>query len=218
MNASARNASGTTVGDIDDLAIDPDTNRIVYGVLRRGGFFGLGESRYAIATSELAMSENGQVMLDLNDADFENHAGFDNSNWPKAADPEWNTNWTSEPVNAPASKRIVKASEIIGSKVQCSDGKSMGEIDDLIIEPRTGRIVYALVNTDRGDMPVPMATLARKGDLFTVPLSHDQFRTKPVIEGDREPNWNDARWNRRLHDSYGTQIDLSPASSDRSGR
>jgi sporulation protein YlmC with PRC-barrel domain len=218
MNASARNASGTTVGDIDDLAIDPDTNRIVYGVLRRGGFFGMGESRYAIATSELAMSENGEVMIDLNDSDFENHAGFDNNNWPTKADPEWNTNWTSEPVNAPASKRIVKASEIIGSDVKCRDGKDLGEITDLVVDPRTGRVVYAIVDSDRGDLPVPMGAIRRDGDNFTIQMTSTELQSKPILDSGREPNWSDARWNRRLHDSYGTPMDLSPASSDRSGR
>jgi sporulation protein YlmC with PRC-barrel domain len=272
MNARAQNAQGKRIGDIDELAIDPDSNRVVYGVLRRGGFLGIGESRFAVPTSELSAPRDGRLMLDMQDSDFENRDGFDNSNWPTQADQRFTSRRTTDSANQrdtaaqrettaqretagqrdtaaqretagqrdtaaqretaaqrdaqrtsdqagtrPAT-RVVKASNVIGSTVDCTDGNKIGNIKDLIVDTSNGRVVYAIVSLDRGETPIPMSTLRASGDKYIASMNRQQIQAMPTINSDRDPNWNDAQWNRSIHQSYGTSMEASATTSDRGGR
>lgn len=215
MNASVSNKADENLGDIDELAIDPDTNRVVYGVLRRGGFLGMGESRYAIPCSELSPLRNGHIVLDLDESRLESFSRFDNDNWPTQAEPELTGRRTTQATDAPAAKRIVKASKIIGTKIHSSDGNTVGEISDLVIESRTERVLYAVVHTDRGHMAVPMARLKKTNETYTVPMSMEQLRAMPMLDTTRDPNWSDETWNRRNHESFGAQFETAAVRDDR---
>lgn len=214
MNATARDAQGNRVGDIDELAIDPESNRVVYAVLQRGGFLGMGESRYAIPTSELSIPHEGRMHLSLTKNDFEGQSGFDNNNWPLRADAQWGRTAPVDNTPAPNARRIVKATDIIGSGVKCSDGESLGEIKDLIVEPRSGRIVYAIIDSKNGYLPIPMPVLTAKGDGYTIPMTMEEVRAKKTMQGNSDPNWNDTAWNRANYEGYGLKIDERTPSRD----
>ncbi len=205
MNATVRNSSGDRVGDIDDLAIDPESNRVVYGVLHRGGFLGMGESRYAIACSELSVPRDGELRLDLSDDDFKGHSGFERNDWPTRADSRWSSGGTPDPSAAPTASRVVKASDIIGSDVMCRDGRKLGEVDDLVVDAQHGRVVFAIIDTDDGSLIVPMAAFQRKENTFVLPMAQSDIRSKEMFDSAREPNWNDQAWGRRVHESYGVR-------------
>lgn len=216
MNATARTADGKRIGDIDELAIDPDSNRVVYAVLRRGGFLGMGESRFAIPTSELSIPHDGRMHTSLTETDFEGESGFENNNWPTRADQQWARTERADGTPAPAARRIVKATNIIGSSVECRDGNELGKIKDLIVEPRSGRVVYAIVNSSSGYLPVPMEVLRAKGDRggYSMPMTMTELRDRPTIQANRDPNWNDTAWNRSIYESYGLTIDERYPQSD----
>lgn len=215
MGATVRGAAGETLGEFDDLAIDPETNRVVYGVLRRGGLLGMGESRHAIPSSELTPPRSGRIVLGLSENHFENTSGFDNSSWPTKAETRLIRDGSVQAAAAPSATRIVKASDIIGRNVECSDGNGLGEVTDLIIEPRTGRVVYAVVKSDRGHMPVPMSSLTKSGDNYVLPMRMDELRSMPTLDVNSDPNWNDDSWNRRIHDSYGAKYETFSVSDGR---
>ncbi len=215
MNATARTKDGDQLGDIDELAIDPDSNRVVYGVLRRGGFLGMGESRYAIPTSELTAPHNGRIVLGLDDSHFKNTSGFDNDNWPTQAESKLRVNQTTTATSTTTTKRIVKASDIIGNDVKCRDGHTLGEISDLVVEPRTGRVLYVLVNTDGGYMPIPTATLKKTDKDYTLAMPMTQLRSMPMLDTDRDTNWSDESWNQRIHESHGAKFETASARDGR---
>lgn len=50
-----RNAMGEDVGMLGDLVIDLEANRIIYGVLNHGGFFGFGASQFVIPWEEYGL-------------------------------------------------------------------------------------------------------------------------------------------------------------------
>jgi len=227
MNATVRNQDGVRVGDIDDLVLDPDTDRLLYGVLRRGGFLGMGESRYAIAPAMFDGLQDGTVETQLSSSDFSNRSGFSNNNWPKQYDAAWSRNKDrgandrgrdrdrdrdldrdrnqDRDGDRQEAKQIAKVSEIIGSDVHCTDENNFGVITDLIVDPKRGLAVYAVVKANHGTLVVPVSLLERFDSDYRLDLSLQEARKKPLIEENREPNWNDARWNRELRESYDMQ-------------
>lgn len=219
MNASVRNSQDQRIGDIDELVINPETDRIVYGVLRRGGFLGFNESQYAISNEQLSVPKDGQIVLNLNNSDFEDHSGFDDDNWPTQADPALSsrqnqysdTRRNQDTEKMPRMTQILKVTDLIGTDVQSSNGQKVGEINDLVVEPRNGRVVYCIVDTDRGEIVVPMSVLQRKGKERVLNMTHTEVMAMPTIESDNDPDWNDAKWNQKTHDSYNAKMNLTAA-------
>ena len=50
------------------------------------------------------------------------------------------------PVDARDRSGVLKASEMIGKKVQGTDGKNLGTIKDLVIDPEDGGVEYAVLD------------------------------------------------------------------------
>lgn len=227
MNSTARNMHGEKIGEIDELAIDANSLRVVYGVLRRGGFLGIGESRYAIAVDELRNTTDRRVTIHLEDSDFKDQSGFSRNNWPLQADSRWSRNEgrttatdateTDTAATRTAVRRITKASDIIGSKVLSSGGETVGNINDLIVVPSTGRIAYAIVETDRGELTIPISSLQVRGKDFTIAKTIEQMQFMPTIRADRDPDWGDENWIRRMNESYGSTTQPRAAGSETRG-
>ena len=53
---------------------------------------------------------------------------------------------TASLVDAKDQNKVLKASELIGMKVEGSDGKNLGKIRDLVIDPEDGDIEYAVLD------------------------------------------------------------------------
>lgn len=86
-------ATGEDLGEIEDLMIDLDHNRIAYAVLSFGGFLGLGDKLFAVPMESLALdAPNHQFILDASRETLENAPGFDKDDWPDTADRDWGAN------------------------------------------------------------------------------------------------------------------------------
>lgn len=204
MNSTVRDTRGEKLGDIDELAINPETNHVVYGVLRRGGFLGIGESRHAISTGELYNDADRRVTLRIERNDIERRSGFRKNSWPLRADPRWSSGGDGAESTISASDRVVKASDIVGNQLFCSDGESAGTISDLVVELSTGRIVYAIVKTHRGGLTVPIRAIEFNGKDYTIARTSEQMRVAPAIRPDRDPDWSDERRNHRMKQGFGS--------------
>jgi len=91
LGKEVRNPQNENLGEIQDLAIDPDTGRVVYGVLSFGGFLGMGDKLFAIPWSSLntMTGDHKQFVLNIDKAKLKNASGFDKKNWPNMADARW---------------------------------------------------------------------------------------------------------------------------------
>jgi sporulation protein YlmC with PRC-barrel domain/Cu/Ag efflux protein CusF len=94
IGTEVQNRQGEDLGDIEDIAIDPQTGDVAYAVLASGGFLGLGEKYFAIPWSsfEPQTDEEGEVdrlVLDIDKERLKEAPGFDKNNWPDMADRKW---------------------------------------------------------------------------------------------------------------------------------
>lgn len=209
MNASGRNATNQHVGDIDDLVLDPKSNRLVYGVLRRGGFLGMNQSRYAVPATMLTAPEDGRMLLTLSNDEFDGRSGFDGDQWPNEADKAWGGNGDRAREKAPRATEVLRATDLIGTKVTCSEGQDVGTISDAIVELSSGRVVYAIVSTERGRIVVPMSAVQPKGEGRVMQMTHAEVIALPTLGDDTEPDWGDAEWNRQIHDKFKAEMNLT---------
>jgi len=88
MGRSVQNDRGEKLGEIKDLVIDPDRNRIAYAVLTFGGLMGLGDKLFAVPAGVLQMpGTGGYAVLTVDKEQLKNATGFDKDNCPNLADP-----------------------------------------------------------------------------------------------------------------------------------
>ncbi|WP_209426963.1 PRC-barrel domain-containing protein [Pararhodobacter sp. SW119] len=114
---------------------------------------------------------------------------------------------TSSGTNADHS-RLISGSRVQGTTVYSPAGEELGQIDDVMIDPTSGRIVYGVLQFG-GFMgmgsdyhPIPFARLqydsAREG--YTTDLTKEQLENAPRHDDDW---YHDREWQERSHQHYG---------------
>lgn len=82
--AKVKNTTGDSLGDINDLVIDPESGEVVYAVVSFGGVFGVGDKLFAIPWRALHWSSDKEFyVLDLDKETLKNAPGFDQKHWPE---------------------------------------------------------------------------------------------------------------------------------------
>lgn len=95
-----------------------------------------------------------------------------------------------------------KANDIIGADVQNQDGKSLGTIKDLAVDPKTERVAFVVIGhggaagIGEKEVAVPFKSLSLRTDekgkikMFVLNMSEDRFSKAPTFDKD---SWPDRR-------------------------
>jgi sporulation protein YlmC with PRC-barrel domain len=105
----------------------------------------------------------------------------------------------------------VKASSILGTKVVNTKGESLGDIKEIVIDPRGGRVAYVVVSFGG------FLSLGEK--LFSIPYSAFEYNVMngeyvlkvakerlleaPGFDMNHWPSMADEKWNRDVYRFYG---------------
>jgi len=107
---------------------------------------------------------------------------------------------------------LISAEKVIGTDVYNTAGDRLGEIKDVMIDKKSGRIAYAvmsfggLLGIGERFHPLPWLTLkydTRQGG-YVVGLTQDQLEKAPAYAIDETPAWGDRAYEKRIHDYYKT--------------
>ena len=105
---------------------------------------------------------------------------------------------------------VISASKVTGTDVYNTEGQHLGEIHDLMLDKRTGKIAYAVMSFGGflgiGERyhPLPWVTLkydTRQGG-YVVGLTIDQLKDAPTYAPTDTPAWGDRGYETRIHDYY----------------
>ena len=109
----------------------------------------------------------------------------------------------------------IRASNIFGTRVVNAKGDNLGEIKEIVIDPRSGRVAYAVISFG-GFLgmgiklfAIPFGALEyqiTKSDLvasqYVLNISIEQLKAAPGFDPDNWPLMDDEKWHRDLHDFY----------------
>lgn len=105
---------------------------------------------------------------------------------------------------------VVRSSEIIGGDVRSPTDENLGDIEDLVLDPATGRVAYAVVSFGGflgfGDklFAVPMSSLNRTADgKWILAISKERLKEAPGFDKSNWPNMADPAFDTRIRDFYG---------------
>jgi PRC-barrel domain len=106
---------------------------------------------------------------------------------------------------------LISAAKVTGTKVYNTTGDRLGEIHDIMLDKRSGKIGYAVMSfggflgMGENYHPLPWATLkydTRQGG-YVVGLTREQLEGGPRYDRAETPDWKDRAYEQRIHDYYG---------------
>jgi hypothetical protein len=107
---------------------------------------------------------------------------------------------------------LITAGKVTGTKVYNTSGDSLGEIYDVMLDKRSGRIAYAIMSfggilgLGQRYHPLPWANLKydTRQQGYVVGLTQDQLERAPTFGVDEAPSWGNRSYEQNIHDYYGT--------------
>jgi len=86
------NPQGEKIGTIEDLVINLQDGKVQYIALSVGGVLGIGDKLFAVPFQEVRFNHGKDEMyfvIDISKEKLEQAPGFNKSDWPDFADPQW---------------------------------------------------------------------------------------------------------------------------------
>jgi PRC-barrel domain len=104
--------------------------------------------------------------------------------------------------------RLISSEDVQGTSVYGPDKKEIGEIDHLLIEKVSGRVVYAVISFGgflglaHSHYPVPWSALKYDTGVsgYRTGITEAQLKDAPAFSDD---SWGDRDWETRTHQHYG---------------
>ncbi len=215
IGADVENAKGENLGEIKDLVVDAQNERVRYAVLSHGGVMGIGDKLFAYPVSMLQArsGDADEFVLDVNKEKLEQAPGFDKNKWPDWGDNAYTSRidqyyGASGRVDGQRDPKMVLASDLIGKNLDDRAGKDAGEIDDLIVDASTGRVQYAVVDFDDSWtqqaedqlVAIPLSSIAvsgEKNDKLVIDVPRERIDMSLAFSKDRWPDFNDPSWTQK---------------------
>jgi len=112
----------------------------------------------------------------------------------------------------------LRASKMIGKDVLDQTGRHLGEIEDLLMDPRDpGRIAFVVIEPSGsldfgGDrlVAIPYPALANRGDDLVLNMSGDRLSRAPSFDEDHWPSMSDRAWMAEVYRYFGLSPYWSP--------
>ena len=112
-----------------------------------------------------------------------------------------------------AKAKISSAATLSGYLVRNREGEDLGCIEELMVDPDSGKIVYAVVSLGAflgaGDklFAIPWRKLALDCEerVFVLETARDTLENAPCFSEEDWPDFGDADWGHRVHTHFGLQ-------------
>jgi hypothetical protein len=111
-----------------------------------------------------------------------------------------------------SSNPLIAGARVAGTEVYNTAGEHLGEIYDVMLDKKTGKVAYAIMSfggfLGLGEKyhPIPWSVLDFDPDRggYVVPMTKDKLEAAPMYDSQGEPDWDDRTYGKRVHDYYGT--------------
>lgn len=213
------NESADHLGEIDDIIFDENTGAVAYGILSIGGWLGIGDKIVAVPWKHIKQSEKDSpgFVLDVDKAKLKEAPAFAKNSWPDFND-AWNqTAFTYYALKGDQFKgvKLVRASEVIGANLWNQKAEKIGDIENLLLHPNSGKVAYGILdigtwaNMDDKLATVPWSQIRQsKGESPGYVLNVEKAKLNETVFFDRNtwPDYNDSAWNATMYGYYGVPV------------
>jgi sporulation protein YlmC with PRC-barrel domain len=110
------------------------------------------------------------------------------------------------------SQKFMKGSQLTTASIKSSSGETLGQINDLIVDPATGRIEFAVISPSSGAQPgkltaIPWTLIRPSGEASTLTANIDKTKLSTAQTFDRYqwPDMSQESWAQQVYSHYGLQ-------------
>ncbi|MGA7180704.1 MAG: PRC-barrel domain-containing protein [Thiobacillaceae bacterium] len=108
---------------------------------------------------------------------------------------------------------LMGADTLIGNDVYNHKGEDLGDIKEIMLDMRTGKVGYAVLSfggfLGMGEklfaVPWNALTLDTENKRFVLNVEKDRLNNAPGFDKDKWPNMADESWEKEIHSYYGTK-------------
>jgi sporulation protein YlmC with PRC-barrel domain len=214
------------VGKLDNLIVDLETGRILYGIVSTGTL-GVGGHDYAVAPGAFTDARGDTLHLNIDKAKLTGAPEFSsNVDKPEQLAQATFVNqvyqyfgqnaWWQGGNNAADSgtfHNVHKANDVIGMKVKNVNNEDLGKVDNLVVNLPTGRVPYVILNPDsslklgNNYYALPPNALTWNSDQKNLvsDLNHDKLAGAPHFSKEQWQTVSDPAFGTRVYEYYGKQ-------------
>ena len=110
------------------------------------------------------------------------------------------------------SQKFMKLSQLTGSSLKNTSGESLGQINDFVVDPSTGRIEFAVLSlsggANSGKLTAVPWTLIRpsgEGQNLTANIDKDKLSSAQTFDRSQWPDMSQENWGQTVYSHYGLQ-------------
>jgi len=112
------------------------------------------------------------------------------------------------------SQKITRASQLTTAQVKSSSGESLGQVNDLLVNPNTGRIEFAVISLQTGAqsgkltaLPWQLLRASGQGQSINLTANVDQSKisTAETFDQTQWPDMSQPTWAQSIYSHYGVQ-------------
>jgi sporulation protein YlmC with PRC-barrel domain len=116
---------------------------------------------------------------------------------------------------------LMGADTLVGNDVFNRDSEDLGDIKEIMLDMRTGRVSYAVLSfggfmgMGKKFFAVPWEALKldTENKRFVLDVNRDQLKNAPGFDKDHWPDMADPIWEQSIHAHYGTRPSTGPSRS-----
>lgn len=231
LKAEVQTPEGDRLGTVDEVAIHRPSGQCVYAIVKTSSARQFNHEKKAVPFLALrgARPQDG-LRIDTSVDRFRDAPPFEDENWNTIGDRPWGRivyqhygmEFDASELMPQADEdadddeksrpKLVRASKLLERELENRQDQKLGEVADLAIHMRQGRVLYVVV----GDAPVADDKLAiipwqaiqgHSDDALVLNLQRERLREAPAIDEDRWSNLMASDFSRRVHEFYNTNPD-----------
>jgi sporulation protein YlmC with PRC-barrel domain len=119
---------------------------------------------------------------------------------------------TAQKEDVTAGSNIYRSSKLIGADIENPQGENLGDIEDIVIDPATGHVAYAVLSfggflgVGEKFFAIPWAALTPKSgetERFVLNVDKERLRNAPGFDKNNWPDMANRQWGEQVHAYYG---------------
>src|SRR4051812_42503546 len=110
------------------------------------------------------------------------------------------------------SQKFVRLSQLTGSSIKNTSGDSLGQINDFVVDPTTGRIEFAVLSLKEGGnsgkltaIPWTLIRPSGEGQNLTANIDKDKLSSAQTFDRSQWPDMSQETWGQTIYSHYGLQ-------------